>query len=188
MKRSVPDNTPILAKLNVHDHTPGPGVTPPQAQYYAGRLAGLGVHGFEFSSGSSHYSFMNMCRGDVPVKEIVAGRALWERPVARLKLSQLVGKFDLYEGYHLDATKLIRPAVGSALIFLVGGMRTVAFMLEALMNGYGDFISMSRPFIREPYLVKQILEGKTDKASCVSCNKCLARLANDQPVKCDYKP
>lgn len=188
VKRSVPDSTPILVKLNTHDHTPGPGITPPLSQYYARRLAELGVHGFELSSGTAHYSFMNMCRGDVPVKELVSGRSFWERPVAKIRLNQMVGKFDLYEGYHVEAAELIRPVVGNATIFLVGGMRTVAFMEEALRKGHGDFISMSRPFIREPYLVKRIRQGKTDRASCVSCNKCLARLANKQPVKCDHRP
>lgn len=36
------------------------------------------------------------------------------------------------------------------------------------------FISMSRPFIREPLIVKKFKEGKADRVSCVSCNKCLA--------------
>lgn len=188
VKRSVPKATPILVKLSTDDHTPGPGITPPLAQYYARRLAELGIHGFEPSSGAAHYSFMNMCRGEVPVKELVAGRSFWEKLPAKMKLSQMVGKFDFQEGYHVEVAKLIRAVVGTASIFLVGGMRTVGFMEEAVRNGYGEFISMSRPFIREPFLVKRIRQGKTDRASCVSCNKCLARLANRQPVKCDHKP
>jgi 2,4-dienoyl-CoA reductase-like NADH-dependent reductase (Old Yellow Enzyme family) len=46
---------------------------------------------------------------------------------------------------------------------------------------------MSRPFIREPNLVKHIEAGQTDAAACVSCNKCLAAASNDIPVYCYNK-
>jgi len=184
---AVPKGTPILVKLNTDDHTPGKGITPDMAKYFAGRLARLGIHGVEVSSGTAHYSFMNMCRGQVPVQELVAGRAFWQKPIAAMKLKRWVGKYDCQEAYHLEAAKLIKPVLGEIPLFLVGGMRHVRSMEEVLENGFADFISMSRPFIRQPYLVKQIMEGKTDRASCVSCNKCLAALANRMPVRCYHK-
>ena len=46
------------------------------------------------------------------------------------------------------------------------------FGRERVGKGYADFISMSRPFVREPFLVKKFKEGKAAEASCVSCNKC----------------
>lgn len=187
VKDSVPKGTPILIKLNTHDHTPGKGITPDLAAYYAGRSARLGIHGVEVSSGTSNYSFMNMCRGTVPVQELVAGLAFWKKPIASMKLKRWVGNYDFQEAYHLEAAKLIKPVLGEIPLFLVGGMRQVSVMEEVLENGFADFISMSRPFIRQPYLVKQIMEGKTDRASCVSCNKCLAALANRMPVRCYHK-
>ena len=60
-------------------------------------------------------------------------------------------------------------------------------MEDILKQGYADIISMSRPFIREPFLVQKFKEGKTDSASCVSCNKCFAAAGNNMPVKCYYK-
>jgi 2,4-dienoyl-CoA reductase-like NADH-dependent reductase (Old Yellow Enzyme family) len=68
-----------------------------------------------------------------------------------------------------------------------GGLRTVSHMEEVLENKYADFISMSRPFIREPFLVNKIKEGKMDKVSCVSCNRCLAAVPNDLPIYCYNK-
>ncbi len=59
-------------------------------------------------------------------------------------------------------------------------------MEEILEKRYVDFISMSRPFIREPLLVKRFKEGKDEVVSCVSCNKCLAAVANNMPVQCYY--
>jgi 2,4-dienoyl-CoA reductase-like NADH-dependent reductase (Old Yellow Enzyme family) len=185
-KRAVPEGTPVLIKLNTHDHTPGPGLAPSTAVRYAQRLAEMGIDGIEPSSGTAHYSFMQMCRGDVPIEELVRGRPFWQRPLARYKLKRLVGKYEFEEAYHLSVTKDIKAAVGSLPVFLVGGMQRLDHMEEVLSNGHADFISMSRPFIREPYLVKMFKQGKSDHATCVSCNKCLAALACDMPIRCFY--
>ena len=66
-------------------------------------------------------------------------------------------------------------------------MRKVSQMEDILENGYADIISMSRPFIREPFLVEKIKEGKMEKVSCVSCNRCLAAVVNGFPVYCYNK-
>jgi len=186
-KQVLPEGMPLLVKLSTHDYTPQEGVTPPLAAKYAGWLAELEIDGLELSCGSGTYSFMNMCRGDVPVDELVGGLPWWKKPLGKLMLKRMVGRYDLEEGYNLEAAKMIKPVSGSVPLFLVGGVRRVAQMEETLEKGYADFISMSRPFIREPFLVKRIKEGKTDVVSCVSCNRCLAAAANDMPVRCYSK-
>jgi 2,4-dienoyl-CoA reductase-like NADH-dependent reductase (Old Yellow Enzyme family) len=188
IKRAIPKETPIMIKLNTHDHTPGEGITPELAAHYARRLAEMGVDAVEISSGSTFYSFMDMCRGRVPVQELVDTMPFWKKPIAKIKLSRMAGKYDLVEGYHLEAAKVIKPVLGDIPLLLVGGMRRVKHMEEILEKGYADFISMSRPFVREPFLVKRIQAGKTDHASCVSCNKCLAAIANRRPLRCYNKP
>lgn len=188
IKRAIPTETPILIKLNTHDHTPRQGVTPELAAHYAQRLAGMGIDAVEISSGSTFYSFMDMCRGSVPVQELVDTMPFFKKPIAKIMMKRLVGKFDLEEGYHLQAAKTIKPVLGEIPLVLVGGMRRVNHMEEILEKGYADFISMSRPFVREPLLVKRIEAGKTDRASCVSCNKCLGAIANRMPLRCYCKP
>ena len=183
----VPDGFPILIKMNTNDYTPKQGITPALAARYAGWLAKLGIDGVEVSCGTSNYSYMNMCRGDVPTAEMLKSLSWWEKPVGRLMIGKLEGKYDLEEGYNLEAARMIKPVLGNTPLFLVGGMRTVSHMERVLENNYADFISMSRPFIREPFLVKKIKEGKLDKVSCVSCNKCLAALVNNIPVYCYNK-
>ena len=84
----------------------------------------------------------------------------------------------------LEVAKIIKPVIGDIPLLLAGGMRTVSHMEEVLENYYADFISMSRPFIREPFLVNKIKENKMDKVSCVSCNRCLAAVANELPLYC----
>jgi 2,4-dienoyl-CoA reductase-like NADH-dependent reductase (Old Yellow Enzyme family) len=145
------------------------------------------VNGIEVSSGTTNYSYMNMCRGKVPKAELLKSLSWWERPMGRLMIGRLEGKYDLEEGYNLEAAKLIKPVLGHTPLLLVGGMRTVSHMEEVLERGYADFISMSRPFIREPFLVDRIKRGETTEVSCVSCNRCLAAVANDMPAYCYNK-
>ena len=112
---------------------------------------------------------------------------LWRKILGKLMLKSMEGKFDLEEGYNLEAAKAIKPVIGEIPLFVVGGLRRVDHMEEVLKNGFADFISMSRPFIREPNIVKKINEGKADSVACVSCNKCFAAVANDMPVYCYNK-
>ena len=187
VKKVVPDGLPVLVKLNANDYTPKEGITPSLAATYSGWMAELGIDGVEMSCGATNYSYMNMCRGDVPTAELVQGLSWWEKPIGRLMIGKLEGKYDLEEGYNLEAAKIVKPVIGDIPLLLVGGMRTVSHMEEVLENNYADFISMSRPFIREPFLVNKIKENKMDKVSCVSCNRCLAAVANELPVYCYNK-
>ena len=187
IKKVVPDGYPVLVKLSTNDYTPKEGVTPILAVRYARWLAEVGIDAVEVSCGGTNYSYMNMCRGDVPTAEMVQGLSWWEKPIGRLMIGKLEGKYDLEEGYNLAAARMIKPALGDTPLILVGGMRTVKHMEEVLESNQADFISMSRPFIREPFLVNKIKEGKMDRVSCVSCNRCLAAVPNELPVYCYNK-
>jgi 2,4-dienoyl-CoA reductase-like NADH-dependent reductase (Old Yellow Enzyme family) len=187
VKKAIGDGMIILVKLNTNDFTPQEGITPPLAVKYASWLAKLGIDGLEISCGSGLYSFMNMSRGEVPVDEFVSGLPWWKKPLARLTLNKLVGKYDLEEGYNLEAGKLIKPVLGTVPLIPVGGLRNLRHMEEILERKWADFISMSRPFIREPDLVRRFREGTAEFASCVSCNRCLAAINNDMPLRCYYK-
>ena len=187
IKKAAPSDFPVLIKLNTHDHTPATGITHDLARFYAEKLVESGIDAVEISSGSACYAFMNTCRGDVPVKELIDAMPFWKRPIARMMLNRMVGKYGLEEGYHLDAAKAIKPVLGNVPLILVGGMRRVAHMEEVLQNDHADFISMSRPFIREPFLVKKFKEGKADQVQCVSCNKCFSTVAVAEPIKCHHK-
>ena len=45
-------------------------------------------------------------------------------------------------------------------------------MNAILRDGDADFISMARPLIREPDLVRKVEAGRTGLVECVSCNMC----------------
>jgi 2,4-dienoyl-CoA reductase-like NADH-dependent reductase (Old Yellow Enzyme family) len=187
VKKVLPQGMPVFVKLNTHDYTPREGITPSLAVTYARWLAELAIDGLEISCGSPVYSFMNMCRGDVPVKELVNSLPFWKKPLGKLMLRSMVGKYNFEGGYNIEAAKMIKPVLGKTPLFLVGGLRQVAEMEDVLEKKYADCISMSRPFIREPFIVKKIKEGNATAVACVSCNRCLAAVTHNIPVQCYNK-
>lgn len=184
VRNVIPPGMPVFVKLNSNDYTPQEGITPSLAVTYARWLSELEINGLEISCGSPVYSFMNMCRGDVPVKELVDSLPFWKKPIGKLMLRSMVGKYGFEEGYNIQTAKMIKPVLGNIPLFVVGGFRKVAEMRRALDEEYADCISMCRPFIREPFIVKKIREGKTETVACVSCNRCLAAVTHNIPVQC----
>jgi 2,4-dienoyl-CoA reductase-like NADH-dependent reductase (Old Yellow Enzyme family) len=64
----------------------------------------------------------------------------------------------------------IRATTKPKPLALVNGFRTKAAMQAVVERGVADLISMSRPFIREPDLVKQLNAG--EESSCLRCEAC----------------
>ena len=83
------------------------------------------------------------------------------------------------EGYFMDNAVRIKEAVGIP-VFGLGGFRTFSVMEDAIREGRADLVSMSRPFIREPHLVKKHRQGLIKKAACISCNLCF----NPRGISC----
>jgi 2,4-dienoyl-CoA reductase-like NADH-dependent reductase (Old Yellow Enzyme family) len=46
--------------------------------------------------------------------------------------------------------------------------------------GKADLISLSRPLIREPFLVRKFRLGEVSKSECISCSKCF----NPRGISC----
>ena len=69
-------------------------------------------------------------------------------------------------------------------VMLVGGLKTFEFMEEIIQNKEADFVSLCRPFIRQPGLVNAWKSGNRSRATCISCNKCLNALREGENVRC----
>ena len=76
------------------------------------------------------------------------------------------------EAYYREEARR-HKATARGKTILVGGVRTIELMNEVIEDGSADFVSLARPFIREPDLVRQIEAGRTGMVDCVSCNICL---------------
>jgi len=183
-RKAVPEGTPILVKLNSDDHTPEPGVTPDHAVTYATMLAAKGIDGIEVSSGTLSWSFMAMIRGGVPVDDLARAAPWILRPMARMMMRRLEGQYTFETPYNLDTATRVKEAVGDVVVSVVGGVRKLAEMEQIVSDRRVDCVSMSRPFIREPFLVKRFQQGEAAEAACISCNRCFAAVGLNLPLRC----
>lgn len=69
-------------------------------------------------------------------------------------------------------------------IMLVGGIRSRGIAEEIVTSGTADYISLSRPLIREPGLVNRWKSGNNENATCISCNKCLFETRAGKGLHC----
>lgn len=90
------------------------------------------------------------------------------------------------EGYYRKLAQRLYDKLDIPLI-LVGGVRSYDKAETFINEGYCDFISMSRPFIREVNLIKRWKEGDTAPSSCMSENLCLKHARSGQAVYCVLK-
>jgi len=134
---------PVLVKLNGSDFLDG-GLEPEDAVTVARRLAELGVDGIEVSGGTSASGKQSPVRTKIDSRE--------------------------KEGYHRALAGRIKAAV-SCPVAVVGGFRSFD-LVESALAGEADYVSLSRPLIREPDLPRRWEGGDRSPARCISCNGC----------------
>ncbi len=69
-------------------------------------------------------------------------------------------------------------------IILVGGIRSFSVAERMVSDHVADYISMCRPFIREPGLINRWQSGDLSKATCLSDSKCLRPALAGKGVYC----
>lgn len=75
------------------------------------------------------------------------------------------------EGSFLAAAAHLAEAVDIPVV-LVGGLRSLEFIDQVLNDTKIEYVSLSRPLIREPDLIRRWQQGDTAPSLCVSCNAC----------------
>jgi 2,4-dienoyl-CoA reductase-like NADH-dependent reductase (Old Yellow Enzyme family) len=135
---------PILAKMNSEDFLEG-GLAREDSLQAALMIASAGADAIELSGGT-----------------LLSG-----------KLSPSRSKIDSVEqeAYFRDAARAIKAKLNIPLA-LVGGIRSFEVAEGLVREGIADFVSMSRPFIREPGLVNRWKSGDRRRATCLSDNRC----------------
>ena len=151
VKEACGRDFPVIVKLNSTDFLEG-GLTVDDAVRVARLLEAAGIDGIEVSGGMAE-----------------AGRgSVW--PGLRSEAD---------EGYFVENAARIKKAVGVP-VFGLGGIRTLAVAERIVAEGRADLVSLSRPLIRDPFLVKHFREGLVAKSECISCNKCF----NPRGIRC----
>lgn len=157
IRAKVGEDYPVLIKIGVQDGLPE-GLEFMEGKVAAQRLAQWGYDALEISSG-------------------LRGKG-YETAEFRTKINRVER-----EAYFRDWCREIKSEV-QVPVMMVGGLRTFELMEEVVQNGEADFVSLSRPFIREPGLVNAWKSGDHHRATCISCNKCFEALLERQPLHC----
>ncbi|MFC2169063.1 NADH:flavin oxidoreductase [Acidobacteriota bacterium] len=142
---------PLIVKLNSSDLLPT-GLEIEESIEIAGLLEQEGIDAIEVSGGMAEAGKGSVWKGLRPEEK---------------------------EGYFVENAAKIKASV-SIPVFGLGGIRSIKVMEKIIKDRKADFISMSRPFIREPYLVKKLRVEEIDRSECISCNKCF----NLRGIKC----
>jgi 2,4-dienoyl-CoA reductase-like NADH-dependent reductase (Old Yellow Enzyme family) len=144
VRSEVGPDFPVLIKLNGSDNLEG-GLTASDAIHAARMLDKEKIDAIEVSSGTSASGKQTPVRTGV------------DKPAD--------------EAYNLELARELKKAVRCPVIS-VGGFRSPEVVNKALAESGVDYISMCRPFIWEPGLVKRWGKGDLSPARCISCNGC----------------
>ena len=148
----------VIIKLNSDDFIEG-GFTQSEMMQVSVMLESAGIDAVELSGGTglkvSQYSSSRISKIDSKRKEV----------------------------YYRDAAKLYKKKMSVPLI-LVGGIRSYEVAKELLEKNLADYVSLCRPLIREPDLIKRWQEGDIKRATCISCNKCFVPTRAGEGIYC----
>jgi 2,4-dienoyl-CoA reductase-like NADH-dependent reductase (Old Yellow Enzyme family) len=146
IKNQVDDNFPIMIKLGCKDYVKsGDGLSIEEGVQVARALEREGVCLIEISH----------CSQD-----------------ASSRKKNLLGiTSEENEACFLPEARIVRRAT-SIPLSIVGGMRSPEVMEDIIGSGAADMISICRPLIREPDLIKRWQAGDRRPADCISCGKC----------------
>jgi len=158
VRDAVGPGYPVLAKINSEDFVEN-GLKPEEAAAVALMLEKASVDAIELSGG---------CRP--------AGEAFMPARKGRIKTHD-------QEGYYRPAAALCKEKL-SVPLMLVGGVRSFEVSRELLESGLADYISLCRPLISEPGLVKRWREGDRRPAECVSDNACYGPGFAGEGIRC----
>lgn len=87
------------------------------------------------------------------------------------------------EAYFQNEARAFKKKIALPLI-LVGGIRSFEVANRLVEEGAADYISMSRPLIRDPELIIRWKAGEQLKAECISCNNCFEQIKQGKGVSC----
>jgi 2,4-dienoyl-CoA reductase-like NADH-dependent reductase (Old Yellow Enzyme family) len=156
VRAEVGPEYPILVKMNCQDFLPD-GLELEDAIQVALELQGAGADAIELSGGTIVSGEVSHCREGITSEE--------------------------KEAYFREEAKAFKGRLQVPLI-LVGGIRSFQLADRLVDEGYTDYISMSRPFIREPGLINRWKSGDVKKAKCVSDNQCRGPVLAGEALHC----
>jgi len=156
IRKAIGDDYPLLIKMNCRDFTEN-GLNLDDSLQVASFLTKAGIDAIELSGGL-----------------ITGGKLSPSRPG--------IDSEDK-EAYFMEDARSFKKQIDVPLI-LVGGIRSFEVAERLLEYGVADYISMSRPFIREPGLINRWKAGDRHKAECISDSLCFRPGIKGEGIYC----
>jgi len=183
---------PVWIKLSAQDNRRN-GMNITEAVKVCKRLENAGCSSIEVSCGTVEDGMNTMRSRLMPMEAVFEYRepcASFPQPLKSVSLffanlvNPLIKQPVPLENFNVSNAYEIKKSVGIP-IFVVGGIHKLSDMENIVKNGMADCVSMCRPFICEPNLVKKFKEGTQTEAKCLMCNYCGLVIEKGQ-TKCLY--
>jgi 2,4-dienoyl-CoA reductase-like NADH-dependent reductase (Old Yellow Enzyme family) len=156
IRQAVGPEYPVLVKMNCRDFIEN-GLAAEDSLEVGAVLESEGIDAIELSGGV-----------------LVGGK---------LSPSRMGIKSEEKEAYFQNDARAFKKKIRVPLI-LVGGNRSFQVAERLINEGIADYISMSRPLIREPALINRWRAGDLGKAACVSDNMCFRPAMKGDGIYC----
>ena len=160
IRGEVGKDFPVMFKLSAQDFVEN-GIELSESAEIARRLANDGIDAIQVSACCSISDADKHCTKSMIVKE-------------------------KDEAYLADFAQYIKERANVPVI-VVGGIRSAPIIDGILKEKRADYISMARPFIREPHLIKRWKAGDSANARCISCNRCFETGMKGLGISCYWE-
>jgi 2,4-dienoyl-CoA reductase-like NADH-dependent reductase (Old Yellow Enzyme family) len=157
VKEAVGENFAVTVKINSDDFIPG-GFGTDEMLLVSKMLENEGVDAIEISGGT----------------------------ICALMTGNVDGSFSPTSKkgvYYQEAAKRYKEKIKVPLM-LVGGIRTFETADDLVKKGITDYVSLCRPLIREPDLIKKWKSGNLKKSDCISDSACFQPGIEGKGVHC----
>lgn len=139
--------------------------------------------------------YVNMLKGKIDLFEISCGLFVREstirskalNPSLMQSIKSVFNPLSFKTMYNEQIGAYVKKMNPWATIATVGGVRKLDEVNKALLRGAADLVSLSRPLLREPKLVRSWEEGTKVTADCKSCNLCIDSILRTKGgLRCPY--
>ena len=180
---------PVFIKVSGRDDG-SDGLRPEMVGDCLRRLEDPGLEAAEISYGTMDLAF-NIFRGTIPIDRVFDHNpffkdypAIVKRGWKKFVFPGMKKKFIPFsEAYNLKLAEEIRNRTEIPLV-LVGGLRRLESIETILRLGVCDAVSMCRPLICEPDLVRRFKNGEASASQCTNCNTCAVMCDSGEPLQC----
>ena len=156
IRSAVGNDYPVLIKLNCQDFHDN-GLSLEDAVQAGMMLAKEGIDAIELSGGNPRSGKLGPARAGIKSEE--------------------------KEAYFQHEARVFSDNLAVPLI-LVGGNRSFQVAQRMMNENVADYISMSRPLIREPDLINRWKAGDLERSACLSDNMCFQPARKGEGIYC----